>query len=305
MASKNIFKTIEYGFAWMLLQLCSLIIRHISQKYLYGFVPKIGYLGYILAGRHRDIAFEGLSQAFGKKKSSRQIKQIARDCFISMAKSGAELLFAMNRPGFVRNNFKIIGRENIDRALSKGKGVILVSAHFGNFPMILARLGLEGYKTSVILRPMKDQRMEELFEPERARLDIEAIYSIPRKICVETAIRSLRNNRLLFIPLDQNFGTGGVYVDFFGRKAATATGPVVLARRTQAVILLCFIIRQKDDSHHIIFEPALDIKRGSSTEETTIINIQRITETIESYICKYPEQWSWIHRRWKSRPRES
>lgn len=303
MVSKTIRKNIGYSVSWTILKICSLIIRRISQKFLYIFARKIGYSCYFVLNRHRRVAFDGLSQAFGKGKTSRQIKQIARDCFISMAKSGAELLFAINRPSFVRNNFKIIDRENIDRALSKGRGVILVSAHFGNFPMILVRLSLEGYKSSVIMRPMKDQRVEELFEADRARLDIETIYSIPRKTCVETAIHSLRNNRLLFIPLDQNFGTGGVYVDFFGRKAATATGPVVLARRTGAVILPCFIIRQKDDSHKIIFEPALDMKRGSNSKETTVINIQRITDAIESYIRKYPEQWSWIHRRWKSRPK--
>jgi len=303
MASKNILKNIGYTFTWILLKICSLITRHISQKDLYVFARKIGYLGYILAGRHRHIAFDGLIQAFGKGKDRSQIKQIVKDCFIFIAKSSTELLFTLDRPYFVRNNFEIIGREIIDKALAKGKGVILVSAHFGNFPLILVRLSLQGYKTSVIMRPMKDKRIEELFEPERAKLDIDTIYSIPRKRCVESAIRSLRNNRLLFIPLDQNFGTAGVYVDFFGRKAATATGPVVLARRTGAVILPCFIIRQKDDSHKIIFEDLLELGKGKTDTETILINIQKLTDIIESYIRRYPAEWSWIHRRWKSRPK--
>lgn len=303
MVLKNIRKNIAYAVNWILLNICSLIIRYISQRHLYAFARKIGYLGYILDNRHRHIAFNGLTQAFEKEKKPSQIRRIVKDCFIFIAKASAELLFIVDRPHFVRKNFEIIGKEIIDRALAKGKGVILVSAHFGNFPLMLVRLSLEGYKTSVIMRPMKDQRVEDLFEAERARLDIDTIYSIPRKSCVENAIRSLRKNRLLFIPLDQNFGTGGVYVDFFGRKAATATGPVVLARRTGAVILPCFIIRQKDDTHKIFFEHPLDLKKGRTDTETILINIQKLTDIIESYIRRYPAEWSWIHRRWKSRPK--
>jgi KDO2-lipid IV(A) lauroyltransferase len=101
---------------------------------------------------------------------------------------------------------------------------------------------------------------------------------------------------------EKNFGTGGVFVDFFGRKAATATGPVVLAQRTKAALLPCFIIRQKDDTHRIIFEKPLDLVEGKDAEETITINIQRLTNIIETYIRKYPAEWSWIHRRWKSKP---
>jgi Kdo2-lipid IVA lauroyltransferase/acyltransferase len=149
---------------------------------------------------------------------------------------------------------------------------------------------------------MKDHRTEKLFLKERARFGVKTIYSIPRRECVVTTIRSLRDNELIFIPLDQNFGTAGVFVDFFGLKAATATGPVVLARRTQAEIVPCFIVRQKDDTHKIMLEPALKLEEGKDEEETIRLNVQKITGVIESYVRKYPAEWGWIHRRWKSRP---
>jgi KDO2-lipid IV(A) lauroyltransferase len=152
------------------------------------------------------------------------------------------------------------------------------------------------------MRPMRDSRMERLFVAKRRQLKIKTIYSQPRQVCVEDSLRSLRNNELLFLPIDQNFGTGGVFVDFFGRKAATATGPVVLARRTGAALIPCFIVRQKDDRHKIILESPLDLKEGSSPQETVTINIQRLTNIIETYIRRYPAEWGWIHRRWKSKP---
>jgi len=192
------------------------------------------------------------------------------------------------------------GKENLDGALRKGKGVILVSAHLGNFPLMLAKLSLEGYKVGGIMRPMRNQLVEKVFNEKRVKLNIKTIYSIPRNTCVYNSISSLRDNELLFIPLDQNFGTGGVFVDFFGRKAATATGPVVLARRTGAAILPCFIIRQKDDTHRVIFEQPLLLEEKETEQASIVHNIQKITAIIESYIRCVPQEWGWIHRRWKS-----
>ena len=76
----------------------------------------------------------------------------------------------------------------------------------------------------------------------------------------------------------------------------------MLALRTKAAIIPCFIIRQKDDTHKIIFEEPLNLKEGKTAEETIVINIQKLTRIIETYIRRYPAEWGWMHRRWKSRP---
>ncbi len=300
MDSKKIRKDVGRFFGWLGLSFCSLIIKVLPGSWLYGFAQGIAKVGYTLARKQRKIALESLTMAFGQDKSPREIEIIARDCFTFMAKSVAEVLFLLERFALLKERIRIVGKENLDSALSKGKGVILVSGHFGNFPLMLGRLALEGYHTASIMRPMRDRRVEKIFLAKRERLDIETIYSQPRKACVEDCLRSLRNNKLLFIPIDQNFGTGGVFVDFFGKKAATATGPVVLAQRTKAAIVPCFIIRQKDDTHKIILEPPLILEEGRDAHETIMINIQRLTSIIESYIRRYPAEWGWIHRRWKS-----
>ncbi len=282
-----------------------MIVRHVSRRFIYLFADFTGILLGLVLFKHRKVAFAGLESALGKEKSRPERKRIVRECFVYMARSAGELFYLIRRPGFAREIVRLRNPEILDKALAAGKGVILVSAHFGNFPLMMVRLSLEGYKTSVIMRPLKEGRMEEIFEAERARLDIETILSIPRRACVESAIRSLRNNRALLIPLDQNFGTSGVFVNFFGTKAATATGPIVLAQRTGAAIVPCFIVRGKDDIHDIFFEPAINLERGGSEQEVIIRNIQKITDIIEVYIRRYPSQWSWIHRRWKARPKEN
>ncbi len=152
------------------------------------------------------------------------------------------------------------------------------------------------------MRPMRDAKVEKIFFEKRKKFGVKTIYSQPRDECVNNTISALRNNELVFIPIDQNFGTGGVFVNFFGERAATATGPVILAQRTKAALLPCFIIRLPHDKHRIIFEPELELIEGKDPQDTIAINIQRLTDIIESYIRKYPAEWGWIHRRWKSKP---
>lgn len=284
------------------LSLCSLIVRLVPAGCLYGFAKKISFLAYIFASKQRRIALESLAFAFDKDKSKAEIRKIARDCFENMAKSAVELMFLIDKPELLMQRVELVGAENLKRALEKGRGVILVSAHFGNFPLLLGRLALDGYKAGGIMRPMRDEKVEKIFQEKRIRFGVKTIYSQPRKECVEKTIQALRNNELIFIPIDQNFGTGGVFVNFFGRQAATASGPVVLAQRTKAALVCCFIIRQEDNRHKIIFEPEMELKEGNNPQETILINVQRLTDTIESYIRKYPAEWGWIHRRWKSRP---
>ncbi|MDD5553221.1 MAG: lysophospholipid acyltransferase family protein, partial [Candidatus Omnitrophica bacterium] len=266
------------------------------------FARAVGGAAFVFSRKHKKIALDSLAISFGKEKSRQEMEGIARECFTFLAKSAFELISLLDKPELIKEQVTFSGRENLDAALSKGYGVILVSAHFGNFPLMLARIRLEGYKVSGIMRPMRDTRVENFFAKKRDRFGIKTIYSVPRRVCVEETLKTLRGNELIFIPLDQNFGTGGVFVDFFGKKAATATGPVVLALRTKSSIIPAFIVRQKDDTHRIIFEKAMELEEGKTGQDTVVINIQKLTGIIESYIRKYPAEWGWIHRRWKSRP---
>jgi KDO2-lipid IV(A) lauroyltransferase len=304
MDSKKIRKSISRFAAWFGLNICSLIVKIIPAGLLYVFAKTIASLAYLFAIKQKKIAFDSLNTAFAKEKSRREIKKIARDCFTYMAKSAIELMFFFDKPRALTERVEIVGRQNLEKALAYGHGVILVSAHFGNFPLLLGRLAAEGYKVGGIMRPMRDERVEKIFAEKRKRFGVKTIYSQPRNECVNNTIAALRNNELVFVPIDQNFGTGGVFVNFFGKKAATATGPVILAQRTAAMIVPCFIIRQPDDKHKIVFEAGLELIESKDTQETILLNIQRITDIIESYIRRYPAEWGWIHRRWKSKPSE-
>jgi len=260
-------------------------------------------IGFCFAIRQKRVACESLNIAFGGEKTKEEVEKIFKDCFENVGKGMTELIYFMGHPEHIKGQVAIEGKEHLDSALKRGRGAIAVSAHFGNFPLMLLKFVQEGYKTSAIIRSTRDQAIEKYFQDLRTKMGLNTIYSHPRKDCVENSIRVLRNNELLFIPLDQNFGSGGgVFVDFFGRKAATATGPVIFAKRTQAPILPMFIIRQKDDTHKVIIEPPLELEQGGEDREMLTVNTAKITQVIERYIRKYPSEWGWMHRRWKSQP---
>jgi len=260
-------------------------------------------VGYHFAGRHRNIAKKSLGIAFRGEKEEKEIEEIVKKCMNNFGRGMIEMIYFLTHPEMVSQKVTLKGREYVDEALKKGQGLIAVTAHFGNFPLMMLNFALEGYPSCTIVRPVRDQVLEEYLMKRRTDVGLKTIYALPRKKCVDACIKALRNNEILFIPLDQNFGSnGGVFVDFFGQKAATATGPVVLASRTGATILPMFILRQKDDNHQIIVEPPMDLEEGKDEKDTIFINTAKITKIIEGYIRIYPQEWGWMHRRWKSRP---
>ncbi|HRZ13888.1 MAG TPA: lysophospholipid acyltransferase family protein [Candidatus Omnitrophota bacterium] len=300
MEFKSFRRNFEYTLAWWLVVVSSWIVHCLPFRGVYVFSRFLGWVWYLTDAKHRWVALDNLRHALGG--NVRDLKRIARKSFISMATSGVEMLYCIGKSeAFMKNWIRLERVEYLKQAMQSKKGIILVSAHFGNFPFLLPRLSLDGYKTAVVMRPMKEERVEQFFAAEVKRYNIRAINTIPRSRCVPAIIRSLREQEMVFIPLDQNFGTAGVFVDFFGRKAATATGPVVLAQRTGAVIVPCFIIRDNHNRHTIVFEPPFKLQQAPTEEATIAVNIQRLTAIIETYIRKYPGEWGWIHRRWKAK----
>ncbi len=262
-------------------------------------------IGFRCTKHQRKIAKESLQIAFGQEKNEGEINKIIRECFENFGQGMIDLIYFMGHPKMIEEHVFFEGQEHLDQALKEGRGVIAVSAHFGNFPLMLLRFARSGYKTNAIIRQTRDLEVEEYFLNQRRKMGLNTIYSHPRQECVESSIKALRNNEIVFVLLDQNFGSGrGVFVDFFGQKAATATGPVIFAMRTKSVILPIFVVRQKDSRHKVMIDPPFILEDRADEKEMVQVNITRITQIIEQYIRRYPEQWGWMHRRWKTRPQD-
>jgi len=278
---------------WLFERLPYMVMKQVAKVFI--------FIAFQLTRRHRRVAYESLGIAFGDQKSDEEKKEIVKKCFSGFGMGMIELFYFMAKTNELKKKVNLIGREHFDEALKKGKGVIAVTAHFGNFPLMMLYFAEEGYDVNCIMRRTRDPDLDKYLLRKREAAGLKSIYTKPRIRCVNDSIKVLRDNALLFIPIDQNFGGGGgVFVDFFGRKAATATGPAVLARRTEAVVVPTFIIRKDHDNHDIIIEKPIEIEEKETEEETLTYNMAKITALVEKYIREYPYEWAWMHRRWKT-----
>lgn len=264
----------------------------------------LGSIVYLIARRHREIALSNLSIAF-PQFSLRERKKIAFKSVISIVYGSFELLYFLRNPSRLQN-VHVEGRECLDKALEKKKGAIILTAHLGNFPLLGLRLVKAGLPVNFVIRPMRDKFADDYFHNLRTKAGVKTIFSYPRKDCISKIIKALRNNELVVMLMDQNFGTGGVWVKFFGKLAATPVGSIVLALRTKAAIVPAYIYRKSIGMYCIKIFPEEELILTENKDETIFLNAVKFTRIIESWI-KIKEvgfQWGWVHKRWKSRPSE-
>jgi len=258
----------------------------------------LGDIAFLLSRKERAIAVRNLSIAFGAEKSSRDILTICHNCFRNLGKGLMEFLqFPRLKAEKLSSIITVEGKQNIDESFQKGKGVIALSAHFGNWELLGAALQLSGYPTNPIIRPAKLKWLDTLVNRYREGTGLRCI---SRGASVKAALLCLKKNELLGILADIDTRVDGVFVGFFGRPAYTPRGPVSIALKTGAVLLPTFIIRQKDDTHRLIINKGMKLKTTGDIEEDIRLNTEAYTKIIESYIREYPEQWVWFHERWKT-----
>jgi KDO2-lipid IV(A) lauroyltransferase len=293
-------KILRQNLGWAFARTFAFLNGILSLKLNYALGKFLGSIAYLVVGRHRKISVDNLAVAF-PQKSLRERKKITRNFLIFMAQGSFELLHILKNPSKLEN-VRIQGKDNLDKALENKKGVIILTAHMGNFPLMSLKLAKLGYIVHFVTRPMRDKKISEYTYNLRTRAGVRTIFSYPRRECVNGIIQALGNNESVIMQMDQNFGTGGVWVKFFGKLAATPVGPIVLALRTKASIVPAFIYREKNNKHCIKILPEEKLIQTPDKSETVLLNAIKFTRIIEGWIKDYACQWGWIHRRWKSRP---
>lgn len=263
----------------------------------------LGWLFFYLSPRLRHQALENLKSALGNEKSSQERAHIAKGVFENLGKNAAEFI---NFPKINKRNIdrfiSVEGIEKIDRALESKTGIIALSCHLGNWELSAAYFGLKGYPTNAIVRPLRYEKYDRLVNSVRRSKNINII---SREHSFKKIVSILKDNQVIGILPDQDIDSiDGVFVDFFGRKAYTATGPVLLAMASKAPIFMMFCIRQ-NARHRMIIEGPIDLEITGDKERDVLVNTQKWSALAEKYIRQYPEQWIWFHKRWKTQSQKS
>lgn len=243
--------------------------------------------------RLRRVALRNLELA-GYKESER--KRIADGVFRSLARSFDTFL---NFPSFTRINIHQIiryeGLENFTKAQARGKGVLVATAHFGNWELSAFSHALMTAPMHIVVRPLDHPRIDAWVERRRS---LSGNTIIRKKEAAREILRALHGGDAVGVLIDQNVVPAeGVFIDFFGRKACAGTAFVKFAHHSGAAVVPGFALWSDAESRYVLhFCPEVAMT-GDVQQDT-----QRVHSVLESYIRQYPDQWLWIHRRWKTRP---
>jgi KDO2-lipid IV(A) lauroyltransferase len=281
------------------------VLPWLPARFLSALSSAIARGSFLILWKYRRRMEENLGAAMAKEFSSAgQRKALIRKAWRNFAQSALETSYLMKGPKEkVLASVAIEGEEHLKRALVKGKGVIALSAHLGNFTMIGIRLGAAGYPMTALIKQPRDPRFARLMDGYRTGAGLVTISAKPRREAVRKVLRALRVGSVVLIIADE-FKSAGVPVEFFGVRSPAPRGPATLALRTRAATVPMFATRDADDRMTLHIEPEIELIKTGNREQDVAANTELFTRHLEGMIRRYPDQWNWLgFRREGIRPR--
>jgi len=261
----------------------------------------LGAVSYVILGRERRRAIGHLQEALGDERSSSECRKIAFRSFCNLGRTFYEVL-SLDRLDRRELNQRVRfeGEEALNEAASKGHGVIFVTGHVGNWEWLGAAVAMR-YPLAVVAAPIYDPLVGELMIRLRTAHGIETLVR-DSPGSMKRLIRKLRSGGIVGLLIDQDIKSDGTFVPFFHSDAYTPVGAARLAYHTGASVVVGFILREGGDHHRIVIHGPLDLDHTKDAERDIRHATAQFTKLIEDQIRKTPDQWIWMHRRWKTRP---
>ncbi len=288
---------LEYVPVWILVHVLAVLPRPLAR--FAGM--SMGWAVWLLFGRLRRVGMRNQQIAF-PEKSRRERRKIVRRMFLHLGRQLAEFC---KFPQYTRENVsKVIiydGIENFEAAQARGKGVLFLTAHLGGWELSSFMHSIHGHAMHIVARGLDNPYVDRLVRRYRT-LHGNRIFD--KDDYARGLLKAIRDGETVGILMDTNMTPPqGIFADFFGVPACTASGLARVALRTQAAVLPGFAFWDRQiGKYRLHMAPALSLIRSGDDEADVIANTRLFNQTIEAYVRKYPEQWLWVHRRWKTRP---
>jgi len=288
---------LEYALAWPFIKSLSLLPRPLSRAA----AISLAWLIYLLHVRLRHVGMRNLAMAF-PEKSRREHATILRGEFTSLGRQLAEVC---QFPRYTKENVNRVvvydGFENYERAFVRGKGVLFLTAHFGGWELSAFVHSLHGHWLHIVMRDLDNVYIDRLVQRYRSMYGNS---TVSKDNFVRGLLAAMKAGEVVGILMDTNMTPPqGVFVNFFGIPACTASGLARIALRSDAAVVPGFTIwDSKLGKYRLRFDPAVTLVRTGNDEDDIVSNTQVFTKIIEDYVRRYPDQWLWVHRRWKTRP---
>lgn len=264
-------------------------------RLVYTFTSAVARVSFVLLWKYRRRMEQNLALAMADELPSPQQRQaVIRKAWRNFAQGILETLTLMHAP---KENILaasgIEGEEHLKRALAKGKGVIALSAHLGNFTLIGIRLAAAGYPFAALIKQPRDVRFARMMDDFRTKAGMQTISAKPRREAVRGILKALRSKGIVLVIADE-FKSGGVPVEFFGLRSPAPRGPATLALRTGAATVPMYMVRDSNDRLTLYIEPEIELSRSDGLEDDVAANTVLFTRVIEAMIRRHPDQWNWL-----------
>ncbi len=292
---------------WLLFQLMRAVLHAFSllpDFILYPLGVLGGYLGYLLDRRHVAIGMVNLAIAF-PERSARERRRILRASYVNLGRSGAEYI---RLAGFFHR--RLIRRVAYERfhywdelkRLHPGRGIVVLSAHFGNFELMAAAHAMHGHQITLVQHTQRFLAGDALMTWVRERA---GIVVVRKHSAVRAVLKALGDGQLVGIAFDQNAKRGeAIFIPFFGEPAATSRTLARLVRKSQAAVVPVFMVRAPGNrSHRSVIQDRIPLQESADGEADIEENTRRFVRAVEDMVRRYPEQFLWTHRRYRTRPR--
>lgn len=290
-------ENIQYIAIKNILRLLSLVPRHL----LTGLAPLIGNLWYRLDRKHRTIAMENMQMALAGHLPAFKFAAAVRSNFVQLVRVMLELpsllrVSADNLESYVRFE----GQHHLTEALARGKGVLALTAHLGNWELNSLAISLRITPIVAVMRPLDYGPLNRVVTEIRSRT---GNIMLDKVKSAEAIGPLLRRNHVIGILLDQNASWyDGVYVPYFGKTACTSKGLAMFALRYDAAVVPIFNVREADGRYRVIIEAPVRLKRTRHIGQDILENTAMFNRIIERNVRLAPDNWLWVHRRWRIKP---
>lgn len=300
---KKIRRKVRYSLVYRFVQFLIAISNAMPRVMWLKFSGFLGRLAGLFAVKTRRLITRHLTMAFGSEKDTAAIRRLTAKTFEYLGKNTGEMLRATRvRTLEDLQRFLVTdGLENYEKAITKGKGVIFLTCHMGAFDLQVSNMALRGLNPNIIGTPLKDKRLNELLWNYR---NMHGAIAIERGKETFRLIKVLKSGGSVALLIDQDTKVKSRFVKFFGRMAATPVGATVLAMKTGAAVIPTYVYLGEDWKQHMHILPEIPMILTGDDEADMIYNTQVLTAFIEDIIRQHPEQWVWMHERWKTQPGE-